>query len=78
MVWFNARHDGIILEAVGEVTLTAANPEIADKRSETHPAVVNHVVYFGDGILPGTAPSQGKQRIALDEERGCACLESWS
>ena len=30
LIWFNARHDGITLEAVGDVTLTAANPEIAD------------------------------------------------
>jgi len=26
LIWFNARHDGITLEAVGEVILTAANP----------------------------------------------------
>ncbi len=30
LIWFNARHDGITLEAVGDVVLTAANPEIAD------------------------------------------------
>ena len=30
LIWFNARHDGITLQAVGDVTLTAANPEIAD------------------------------------------------
>jgi len=50
LVWFNARHDGITLEAVGDVTLTAANPEIADAKAPSYPAVVNHVVYFGDGI----------------------------
>jgi len=50
LIWFNARHDGITLEAVGEVTLTAANPEVADKAAPSYPAVVNHVVYFGDGI----------------------------
>jgi Right handed beta helix region len=50
LVWFNARHDGITLEAVGDVILTAANPEIADPRAPSHPAVVNHVVYFGDGV----------------------------
>lgn len=50
LIWFNARHDGITLEAVGEVILTAANPEIADKAAPSYPAVVNHVVYFGDGI----------------------------
>jgi hypothetical protein len=50
LVWFNARHDGITLQAIGDVTLTAANPEIADKQAPSYPAVVNHVVYFGDGI----------------------------
>ena len=30
--------------------LTAANPAIADKRAPSYPAVVNHVVYFGDGV----------------------------
>ncbi|MEQ1573683.1 MAG: right-handed parallel beta-helix repeat-containing protein [Vicinamibacterales bacterium] len=50
LVWFNARHDGITLEAVGEVILTASNPEIADARAPSFPAVVNHVVYFGDGV----------------------------
>jgi hypothetical protein len=50
LIWFNARHDGITLEAVGEVILTAGNPEIADARAPSYPAVVNHVVYFGDGV----------------------------
>lgn len=50
LIWFNARHDGITLEAVGDVTLTAANPEVADSDLPSYPAVVNHVVYFGDGV----------------------------
>ena len=50
LIWFNARHDGITLEAMGDVTLTAANPALSDPRVPSHPAVVNHVVYFGDGI----------------------------
>jgi hypothetical protein len=50
LIWFNARHDGITLEAVGEVILTAANPGIADRTAPSYPAVVNHVVYFGDGV----------------------------
>ena len=50
LIWFNARHDGITLQAVGDVTLTAANPAIADPKAPSYPAVVNHVVYFGDGI----------------------------
>jgi hypothetical protein len=53
-LFFNARHDGITLEAVGEVVLTAANPDIADPNSAGYPAVVNHVVYFGDGISRAT------------------------
>ena len=32
LIWFNARHDGITLEAIGDVTLTAANPALADRR----------------------------------------------
>ncbi|MEE2947349.1 MAG: hypothetical protein VX392_03440, partial [Verrucomicrobiota bacterium] len=34
LIWLNKRHDGITLEAVGEVILTAANPEIANKKHE--------------------------------------------
>jgi hypothetical protein len=55
LIWFNARHDGIALQAVGDVTLTAANPEIADRTLASFPAVVNHVVYFGDGISRRTS-----------------------
>ena len=54
LIWFNQRHDGITLEAVGEVVLTAANPAIADNKSPSFPAVVTHVVYFGDGISTKT------------------------
>ncbi len=54
MIWFNSIHDGITLEAKGDVTLTAANPAIADPTVETYPAVVNHVIYFGDGISRST------------------------
>jgi hypothetical protein len=54
LVWFNSRHDGITLEAVGDVTLTAANPEVASRAANSFPAIVNHVVYFGDGISRGT------------------------
>jgi hypothetical protein len=50
LIWLNGRHDGITLEAVGDVTLTAGNPEIADPAASSYPAVVNHVVYFGDGV----------------------------
>ena len=54
MIWFNQRHDGITLEAVGDVVLTAANPELAEAKAPSAPAVVNHVVYFGDGITRNT------------------------
>lgn len=50
LIWFNQRHDGILLQAEGEVVLTAANPDIANASDPGFPAVVNHVVYFGDGI----------------------------
>lgn len=50
LIWLNAKHHGITLEAEGDVTLTAANPEIAEPNAQGAPAVVNHVVYFGDGI----------------------------
>jgi hypothetical protein len=54
LIWFNKRHDGIRLEAEGEVTLTAANPRLATPNEPSFPAVVNHVVYFGDGISSNT------------------------
>ncbi len=50
LIYFNSVHDGITLEADGQVTLTSANPKIADRSAESFPAVVNHVVYFGDGV----------------------------
>jgi hypothetical protein len=50
LLWFNARHDGITLEAAGDVTLSAANPDIADQAVPSFPAAVTRVVYFGDGI----------------------------
>ena len=54
LVWFHHKHDGVRLEAVGRVTLTAANAELSDPKSHSHPAVVNHVIYFGDGISTNT------------------------
>jgi hypothetical protein len=54
LVWFNRRHDGIRLVALGEVTLSAANPEVSANKEPSYPAVVNHVVYFGDGISTNT------------------------
>ena len=54
LIWLNRKHDGIRLEALGEVTLTAANPELAARSEVSFPAAVNHVVYFGDGISSNT------------------------
>src|ERR1041385_717112 len=41
MIWFNKRHDGIHLEAEGEVTLTAANSQLALPSEPGFPAVVD-------------------------------------
>jgi hypothetical protein len=54
LIWFNARHDGIHLEAEGAVTLTAANPAIARPDDKSYPAIVNHLVYFGNGVSSNT------------------------
>ena len=54
LIWFNHAHDGIHLEAVGQVTLTAANPELGTTNAQGFPAIVNHVVYFGNGISSNT------------------------
>jgi hypothetical protein len=54
MIWFNKKHDGIRLEADGTITLTAANPDLGASTDPGYPAVVNHVVYFGDGISSNT------------------------
>lgn len=54
LIWFNKMHDGIRLEAEGLVTLTAANSQLALPSEPAFPAVVNHVVYFGDGISSNT------------------------
>ena len=58
LIWFNRAHEGIRLEAEGRVTLSAANPELAAPAGGVQPAsgsaVVNHVVYFGDGISSNT------------------------
>jgi hypothetical protein len=55
LIWFNRAHDGIRLQAEGPVTLTAANPELKGPLpSESAAAVVNHVVYFGDGVSSNT------------------------
>ncbi len=58
LIWFNKKHEGIRLEAEGSVTLTAANRQLSGRPEGSSepgfPAVVNHVVYFGDGISSNT------------------------
>ncbi|MBL9166489.1 MAG: right-handed parallel beta-helix repeat-containing protein [Verrucomicrobiales bacterium] len=54
LIWFNKMHDGIRLEAVGRVTLLASNPLLALPSEPAFPAVVNHIVYFGDGVTSNT------------------------
>jgi hypothetical protein len=54
LIHFNARHDGLTVEAVGDVTLTAANPDLARPEAPGYPAVVNRVIYFGDGVSRAT------------------------
>jgi hypothetical protein len=77
--------DGITLEAVGEVVLTAGNPEIADSRAPSYPAVVNHVIYFGDGVsrktvcggsgLPApTTSGSGRSRLSVRRDPEDAVL----
>ena len=51
---FNARHSGLILEAEGEVTLTGENPDVASTVAKSFPAIVNHIIYFGDGVSDET------------------------
>lgn len=54
LIWFNKAHNGIRLQALGDVTLTAANPDLAQPADAGYPAVVNHIVYFGDGVTSNT------------------------
>jgi len=53
-IFLNRRHDGVQLKARGNVVLTAANAEIARAGARGFPAIVNHIVYFGDGITRRT------------------------
>jgi hypothetical protein len=54
LVYLNRRHDAIHLEGVGRVTLSAANPEIVNPTARGFPALVNHVIYLGDGLSSNT------------------------
>jgi len=82
MIYFNARHDGITLEAEGEVILTAANPQIADPTLMSFPAVVNHVVYFGDGVtrktvIRGFKITGAKNFVTLSDSPLIEAASSW-
>jgi hypothetical protein len=54
LIYLNRRHDGIHIVGDGEVILRGDNEIIANPDAPTFPAVVNHVVYFGDGITNAT------------------------
>lgn len=54
MIWLNKAHSGIRLEALGTVTLTASNALLAQRSEPSYPAVVNHVIYLGDGLASNT------------------------
>lgn len=54
LIYLNRAHDGIRLLGVGRPVLTAANPDLADRSARSFPAVVNHVVYCGDGLSTNT------------------------
>lgn len=54
LIYLNRRHDGIHLVGIQRPTLTAANAVIADPKSRSSPAIVNHVLYLGDGLSSNT------------------------
>ena len=56
-VWFNAAHEGIQLIGQGQVVLHADNADIGRPEDAGFPAVVNHIMYFGDGITQATVVS---------------------
>lgn len=54
MIRLHTRHDGLTVEGAGRPVLTAQNKDVALPGSTGYPAVVNHVVYIGDGITDRT------------------------
>lgn len=54
LIWFNRQHDGIHVIGSGEVVLRGDNEQLAAADEPGYPAVVNHVVYFGDGVSSQT------------------------
>ena len=54
LVFLNRAHDGVRLVGEGRPILTAANPSLATSGEKSAPAVVNHVIYLGDGLSSNT------------------------
>jgi hypothetical protein len=54
LLHLTADHDGIVLEADGEVVLSGTHPGSDGQTGTTDDVKVNHVVYFGDGISSQT------------------------
>lgn len=54
LVFLNRAHDGVHLLGEGRPILTAANPALATAGQKSAPAVVNHVIYLGDGLSSNT------------------------
>jgi hypothetical protein len=54
LVYLNRKHDGVQLTGVGNVVLSAANPAVGNATNAGYPAIVNHVLYLGDGLSSNT------------------------
>lgn len=54
LLFLNRRHDGVRVEGIGRPTLTAQNPALSPSSNPPSPAIVNHVVYLGDGLSSNT------------------------
>lgn len=54
LIALNAQHDGLILEGNGEAILSAENVALSDSKEYSHPAIVSHVLYLGDGVTEKT------------------------
>ncbi len=54
LMYLNRRHDGLQLIGLGRPVLTAANTNVANPRAPSFPAIVNHVIYLGDGLSSNT------------------------
>ena len=57
LIWFNRKHSGVKVTALGEVNLDASNTNLVHPQDSGFPAAVNHVVYFGEGVAEDTVLS---------------------